>query len=196
MKAFTGWIAEKEKMGHWMVYTDGGFWREKHRGTHAMVATWVGQEISSDIDWVLVVSSFDTEIAVLENAIAWVTNHADIIDKDEVYILTDNKGVIQSFLQLQLWSSQMSTLRINIMLTELFTTHPCIKLHFAHCPSHTGVRFNEHADELASTFAEPGGIPTGLLRQHFIKDNIKEAEALWKLHSRLSTYKGQQWLAV
>jgi hypothetical protein len=90
----------------------------------------------------------------------------------------------------------MSALRINIMLTELFTTHPCIKLHFAHCPSHTGIRFNERADKLASTFAEPGGIPTGLLRQHFIEDNTKEAEALWKLHSRLSTYKGRQWLAV
>ena len=196
MKAFTGWIAEKEKMGHWMVYTDGGFWREKCRGTHAMVATRAGQEISSDVDWVLAASSFDTEIAALENAIAWITNHADIIDKDEVYILTDNKGVIQSFLQLQPRSSQMSALRISIMLTELFTTHPRIKLHFAHCPSHTGIRFNERADELASTFAEPGGIPTGLLRQHFIEDNIKEAGALWKLRSRLSTYKGRQWLAV
>ena len=161
-----------------------------------MVATWAGQEISSDVDWVLTASSFDAEITALENAIAWITNHADIIDKDEVYILTDNKGVIQSFLQLQLQSSQMSALCINIMLTELFTTHPRIKLHFAHCPSHTGIRFNERADELASTFAEPRGIPTGLLQQHFIEDNIKEAGALWKLCSRLSTYKGQQWLAV
>jgi ribonuclease HI len=196
MKAFTGWIVEKEKMGHWMVHTDGGFWREKCRGTHAMVATWAGQEISSDINWVLAALSFDAEIMALENAIAWVTNHADIIDKDEVYILTDNKGVIQSFLQLQPRSSQMSALRINIMLTELFTTHPRIKLHFAHCPSHTGVHFKERADKLASTFAESGRIPTGLLQQHFIKDNTKEAEALWKLRSRLSTYKGQQWLAV
>lgn len=161
-----------------------------------MVATRVGQEILSDVDWVLAASSLDAEITALENAIAWVTNHADIIDKDEVYILTDNKGVVRSFLQLQPRSSQMSALRINIMLTELFTTHPRIKLHFAHCPSHTGIRFKERTDKLASTFAEPGGIPTGLLRQHFIEDSTKEAEALWKLRSRLSTYKGRQWLAV
>jgi hypothetical protein len=67
MKAFTGWIAEKENMGHWVVYTDRGFWREKRRGTHAMVATRAGQEISSDVDWVLAASSFDAEIAALEN---------------------------------------------------------------------------------------------------------------------------------
>ena len=165
-------------------------------GTHAMVAMRAGQEISSDVDWVLAASSFDAKIAALENAIAWITNHAGIIDKDEVYILTDNKGVVQSFLQLQPWSSQMTSLHINLMLTELFTMQPHIKLHFAHCPSHSGVHFNECADKLASTFAEPGGIPTGLLRQHFIENNTKEVEALWQLRSRLSMYRGQQWLAV
>ena len=36
---FKGWIQQMEAENRWLIYTDGGFWKNDKRGTHAMVAT-------------------------------------------------------------------------------------------------------------------------------------------------------------
>ena len=50
---------------------------------------------------VLAASSYNAKIAALESALSWISEHIDVIDKDDIHLLIDNKSVIQSFLQMQ-----------------------------------------------------------------------------------------------
>jgi hypothetical protein len=108
-----------------------------------------------------------------------------MIDKPNIYILIDNKGIIRFFLQMQARSSQVTALRINLLLLDLFSRNPRLKLHFSHCPSYTGVPFNEKVDRLATTFNALGGIPQGSLRQHFLDDKFKVANQQWQALAHL-----------
>ena len=144
--AFKGWIHQMEAEGQWMIYTDGGFWKNDKRGTHAMVTTRGGHVIAEEAGWVPATSSFDSELAALLNAISWVADNLALITSPNIYFLIDNKSVIQSFLQMHIRSSQMTSLRINLLLADLLTRRPDLTLHFSHCPSHSKVPFNEAAD--------------------------------------------------
>ena len=175
MTAFKGWIHQREVEGQWMIYTDGGFWKNNKRGTHAMVATRGSCIIAEEAGWVPAASSFDSELAALLNVISWVVDNSALITTPDVYFLIDNKSVIQSFLQMHIRSSQMTSLHINLLLADLLARQPDIILHFSHCPSHSKVPFNEVADRLASSFVEKGGGPDVLLRQHYLDDESRKA---------------------
>ena len=86
-----------------MIYTDGGFWKEKKRGTHAYVVTRKGEVVAQDVGWVPAASSFDAEIEALLCALEWLAEHDDMVDKDDVHILIDNKGVIQYIPAIVIW---------------------------------------------------------------------------------------------
>ena len=117
--AFKGWIQQMEMEGQWMIYTNGGFWKNDKRGTHAMVATRGGCIIAKEAGWVPAASSFDSELAALLNPISWVVDNSTLITTPNIYFLINNKSVIQSFLQMHIWSSQMTSLRINLLLADL-----------------------------------------------------------------------------
>ena len=119
-----------------MIYTDSGFWKNEKRGTHAMVTTRGGHVIAKEARWVPAASSFDSELVALLNAISWVVDNSALITTPDIYFLIDNKSVIQSFLQMHIRSSQMTSLRINLLLADLLARWPDITLHFSHCPSH------------------------------------------------------------
>lgn len=95
LKGFSHWVTEMESNGAWMIYTDGGFWREKQLGSQTSVITCAGLVVSEHVKWVPEASSFDAEIAALESALDWLCTHDDMIDNHIVHFLIDNKGVIQ-----------------------------------------------------------------------------------------------------
>ena len=172
---FKGWIQQMEAEGQWLIYTNGRFWKNDKRGTHAMVATQGGRIIAKEAGWVLATSSFDSELAALLNAISWVADNLALIATPDIFFLINNKSMIQSFLQMHIHSSQMTSLRINLLLADLLARRPDITLHFSHCPSHSKVPFNDEADHLASTFIQKGGGPDILLRQHYLDDESSKA---------------------
>ena len=179
-----------------MIYTDGGFWKNDKRGTHTMVATQGGHIIAEEAGWVPAASSFNLELAALLNAISWVVDNSALITSPDIFFLIDNKSVIQSFLQMHVRSSQMTSLRINLLLADLLARQPDITLHFSHCPSHSKVPFNEAADRLASSFVKKGGGPDVLLRQHYLDDESRKASKHWKALSHFTSYRGKSWMKI
>ena len=93
-------------------------------------------------------------------------------------------------------SSQMTSLRINLLLADLLARRPDLTLHFSHCPSHSKVPFNEAADRLASTFVNKGGGPDVLLWQHFLDDESRKASKHWQALSRFTSYWGKSWMKI
>jgi ribonuclease HI len=179
-----------------MIYTDGSFWKEKKRGMHAFIATKSGAPIANNVGWVLAASSFNSEIAALLSALNWVNNNIDNIGTDEIYLLIDNKGVIQSFLSMAICSSQMMALHINLLLADLLTQRPQCRLLISHCPSHSGVRFNERIDQLTTSFVIRDSGPPIMLWQHFVNKGIQQADDNWHNQSLASSYRGRGWLQI
>ena len=177
-----------EAEGQWLIYTDGSFWKNDKRGTHAMVATQGGHAVVREAGWVPAASSFDSELAALLNAISWVVDNIALITTPDIFFLIDNKSVIQSFLQMHIRSSQMMLLRINLLLADLLARCPDITLHFSHCPSHSKVPFNNKADHLASTFIQKGSRPDILLWQHYLDNESRKASRHWQALSRFPSY--------
>ena len=88
--AFKKWIQQMEAKGQWLIYTNGGFWKNNKRGTHAMVATQGGHIIAKEAGWVLAASSFNSELAALLNAISWVVANLPLIMTPDIFFLIDN----------------------------------------------------------------------------------------------------------
>ena len=193
---FKGWIQQLEAEGQWLIYTNSGFWKNDKRGTHAMVATRGGHVIAKEAGWVPAASSFDSELVVLLNAISWVVDNLSLITTPDIFFLINNKSVIQSFLQMHIRSSQMTSLHINLLLADLLARRPDITLHFSHCPSHSKVPFNDEADCLASTFVQKGGGPDILLQQHYLDDESHKASRHWQALSRFLSYRGKSWMRI
>ena len=85
---------------------------------------------------------------------------------------------------------------INLILEDLLSRNQRLKLHFSHCPSHSGVRFNELVDRMASDFIINDPHPPIVLKQHFIDAGILKADADWRESSRLTSYRGRGWLMI
>ena len=143
-KFFQGWVHDlKAKIStlqqdnHSLLFSDGAYWSRSSRGSFAFMAyhqsTW-----HDSFDWCPAGSSFDAEIAALEEAIAWVTTRKI---PDPIFFI-DNKAVLKSFLDLNTHSSQLSSIRINILLHDFLSTTPST-ISFAYCPSHEGIAGNE-----------------------------------------------------
>ena len=196
IKCFQLWIADLEVSGHWLIYMDGGFWKEHKCSTHAAIITCAGISVTEHMDWLLAASSFDAELAALESTLAWLASHDNIVNKDDVHLLVNNKGIIQSFLQMSVRSSQATSTCINLLLLDLFERNPRIRLHFSHCPSHSGVPFNEAVDCLASNAPTSNKPPCGILWQHFLDEHMAKANKQWQALAGLPSYHGCYWLNV
>ena len=179
-----------------MIYTDGAYWMEKRKGTAAAIITRGGQVVARDADWCPAASSWDSELTALLLALEWISSHYDMINKKDVRILVDNKGVIQSFLQMDARSSQMTALRINLILADILSRDNDFRIFFSHCPSHSGVPFNEEADRMVNAFIIHEHAPRITLRQHFIDRGVQLADDDWRNSSRLSKYRGRGWMKI
>jgi ribonuclease HI len=190
------WIAAEEADGQWMIYTDGAYWDEKQCSTAAAVITRGGLVVAWDADWCPATSSWDLELTALLLMLEWVSHHLDIIDKDSICLLIDNKSVIQSFLSMDARSSQMTALCINLILADILSRNSCLRIALSHCPSHSSVRFNEEADRMVNAFIIHENTHQVTLRQHFIDRSIQLADDNWRNSSMLSKYRGRGWMKI
>lgn len=148
-----------------LIFTDGAFWAKSARASYAYTAYHNGSWHDHSF-WCLAGSSYDSELAALEEAIQWaITNHID----HPVFFI-NNKAVLTTFLDLGTHSSQMSSIRINIILHDHLSSSNNM-LSFAYCPSHVGIEGNERADKLTKTGAAMGPTnPIQMLRSNFVND--------------------------
>ncbi|KAF8695033.1 hypothetical protein AX14_001893 [Amanita brunnescens Koide BX004] len=197
-KLFAAWVRDfkkrvdsLKKAGRSLIFTDGAYWTKTSRAAYAFTV----QRGDSWLDhtfWCPAGSSYDAEIAALEEAIAWaVTNNIS----DPIFFI-DNKSVLTSFLDLGTHSSQMSSIRINIILHDYFSTTNNT-MSFAYCPSHVGIEGNERADKLTKTGAAMGpASPVKILRSNFLNSFRRDMSRHWRVLASSQTYKGRGWLPI
>ncbi|KAF8678982.1 hypothetical protein AX14_004665, partial [Amanita brunnescens Koide BX004] len=167
-----------------LIFTDGAFWAKTARASYAYTVfhnnSW--HDFSF---WCPAGSSYDSEIAALEDAIQWSINN----QIEDPIFFTDNKAVLTSFLDLNTHSSQMSSIRINILIhNHLSTTNNTFS--FAHCPSHVGIEGNERADKLTKTGAAMGpATPVRMLRSNFVNDFRRDMTRHWRILGCLSLHR-------
>lgn len=137
-----------------MLFSDGAYWSKSSRAAYAFTAfhnnAW--HDISG---WCPAGSLYDAEIAALEEAIQWAIVKCI---KDPIFFV-DNKAVLTSFLNLDMHSSQLSSIRINMLLHEYLSSSTSSTISFAYCPSHKGIEGNERADRLTKHGAAMGPTP-------------------------------------
>jgi ribonuclease HI len=191
---FMLWLKDEEAKGTTMVYTDGSFIREKHRGSYGVCISEQQRWIHDHSDWCAAASSYDSKLAALESAIQWISTHRR--HATCICIASDNKSVITSFLDMSAHSSQTSSLCINLALLDLFSANPNISIHLTHCPSHSSIPGNERADKLATI---GGGLlppPTSTLRANFLNNYVQNMDLWWKSQASMQEYRGWQWLII
>jgi len=139
-------------------------------------------------------SSYDTEIVALSMALEWLMHNQDKIRKT-LRIFIDNKGVIQGGLNMDVHSNQMESLRINLRLLHLLSKTQLEKIYLTYCPSHTGIKGNSRADDMASRTSPTIKGPV-ILKQHFTEEKRRIMNEKWRVRASTSEYRGRQWLVV
>ena len=197
-KLFDAWVRDfkrridsLKKLGRSILFSDGAYWTKTSRSSYAFTAFHNSMWHDSS-GWCPAGSSYDAELAALEEAIQWaVTNRLS----DPVFFI-DNRAVLTSFLDLDTHSSQMSSIRINTILHDYLSTTDNT-FSFAYCPSHVGIEGNERADRLTKTGATMGPtLPLKILRSNFLNDFKRDMTQHWRTLSNSQTYKGRNWLPI
>ena len=198
-KFFDSWVRDfKEKVENLkrdnrsLIFTDGAYWSKSSRAAYAFTAyhsdTW-----HDNHGWCVAGSSFDAEIAALEEAVQW----AVIRQIPNPVFFIDNKSVLLSFLDLDTHSSQTSSIRLNILLKDYLSASPDSTITFAYCPSHVGITGNERADRLTKDGAAIGPtIPLRILRSNFINGFKRDMTKHWRILAKSQSYKGRNWFPI
>ena len=147
------WLRDKENQGATMIYTDGSFMWEKQTGGYSVCISEWQTWVHDHSDWCAAASSYNSELAALESTIQWVSIHR--CHATCICIASDNKSVLSSFLDMSTHSSQTSSLCINLALPDLFAANKDISICLTHCPSHSSIPGNEHADKLTTISRSP-----------------------------------------
>ncbi|KAF8701075.1 hypothetical protein AX14_000570 [Amanita brunnescens Koide BX004] len=144
-KFFDSWVRDfKQKIealikdNRTLIFSDGAYWAKTSRASYAFTA-FHASEWHDHYGWCPAGSSFDSEIAALEEAIQW----AVVRRVPNPVFFIDNKSVLLSFLSLDTHTSQLSSIRINMLLKDYLSTTDYV-VSFAHCPSHVGITGNDH----------------------------------------------------
>ena len=170
-KLFDGWVRDlKNKItslqaaGRSMIFSDSAYWSKLSRASYAFAA-FHNSEWHDSFGWCPAGSSFDAELAAFEEALQWtITQNIH----DPIFFI-DNKSVLTSFLDLDTHSSQLASIRINLILHDFLSTTTST-LSFAYCPSHVGIEGNERADRLTKKGAAIGPTsPLKILRSNFLQ---------------------------
>ncbi|KAF8702623.1 hypothetical protein AX14_014398 [Amanita brunnescens Koide BX004] len=199
-KFFDGWVRQlKSKIDQLIcdnrsiIFSDGAFWSKLSRASYAFTAhhnnSW-----HDTSGWRPAGSSFDAEITALEEAIQWAIVRCI---PDPIFFI-DNKSVLTSFLDLNTHSSQMSSIRINILLHDYLSTMPSSStISFAFCPSHVGITGNERADKLTKTGTALGpATPIKILWSNFLAEFKRDMNKHWRVLAKSQTYKGHGWIPI
>ncbi|KAF8700601.1 hypothetical protein AX14_000647 [Amanita brunnescens Koide BX004] len=197
-KLFDGWVRDFKvrikslvDSGRSLIFSDGAYWAKTSRASYAFTAFHQNSWHDSS-GWCPAGSSFDAELAALEEAIQW----AAIQRIPHPIFFIDNKAVLLSFLNLDAHSSQMASIRINLILHDYLSTSD-FDLSFAYCPSHVGIEGNERADRLTKESAALGPtIPIRILRSNFLNEFKREMSRHWRILAKSQTYKGRGWLPI
>ncbi len=145
---YTSWLDTISNSDNIVIYTDGSFWRHKQTGAVAYAASINKRFIHESTFPCPAASSFDAELSAVHAALDWLTS----IDKPtpHIYLLIDNIACLQSCLNTDIKTNQMSAIRINILMRHIFETTKAT-VHLCYCPSHVGIEGNEKADQLANS---------------------------------------------
>ena len=197
-KLFDPWVRDlKSKINTLMnenrsiIFSNGAFWSKSAQASYAFTA-YHNSSWHDIAGWCPAGSSFDAEIAALEEAVQWV-----VIQRiSNPIFFIDNKSVLTSFLNLDTHSSQMASIRINILLHDFLSTTPS-SISFAYCPSHVGIAGNERADKLTKEGAALGPtIPIKILRSNFLGEFKRDMSRHWRIVAKSQTYKGSGWIPI
>ena len=127
-----------------IVYTDSVFHHSDYKAASAFTVA-QGSSWYDQYDWCPAASSFDAELRAIEAALEHVitrTTHSHVI------LFIDNKAAANSLFDFNVKSSQMSVVRVNLLLSAWLAegSHRTLTVRFA--PSHQGIDGNERADQL------------------------------------------------
>ena len=175
-----------------LIFTDGAYWNQSARGTYSFTVYHRGSWLDF-FNWCPAGSSFDAEIAAIEEAVQWsCINHLS----DPVFFI-DNKAALGSFLDTRVRSSQMASIRICEILKDRLTFDPNVRFSFRYCPSHSGIEGNDCADLLTKRGAALAPTPPPrILLSNFVNDYTKCMTTHWRTLFASSSFKGQQWLPL
>ena len=175
------------------IYTDGAFHHHDYKAAFAFTILQNGAW-HDQYDWCPAASSFDAELRAIEAALAYATTRTHC---NHVTLFIDNKAAANSLFNFDVKSSQLSIVRINILLDAWLSENLQRSLTVRFTPSHEGIVGNERADQL--TKAGLGLCPTNpplILRSHFLSIHKRHAERDWQRRWKDATYRGSQWLPV
>ena len=175
------------------IYTDGAFHHNDYKAAFAFTifqkGTWYDH-----YDWCPAASSFDAELRAIEAALAHLTTR---IHCDRVTLFIDNKAAANSLFNFDVKSSQLSVVRINMLLSAWLSDNSNRSLAIRFTPSHQGIDGNERADELTKAGLRlcPTNPPL-ILRSHFLSLYRRRTEHDWQRRWKDVTYRGSQWLPI
>ena len=197
--SFKAWVRdlkqEIEQMHHEphnvAVYTDGAFHHDDYKAAFAFTilqnGAWYDQ-----YDWCPAASSFDAELRAIEAALA----HVIIKNLGTcITLFIDNKAAANYLFNYDVKSSQLSVVRINMLLDAWFSENPQRSLVIQFAPSHQGIAGNERADELTTAGLRlcPTN-PPQILRSHFLSQHRRCAEHDWQQRWKDTTYRPHRFL--
>ena len=175
------------------IYTDGAFHHNDYKAAFAFTIFQNGLW-NDQYDWCPAASSFDAELRAIESALAHITTRTACT---HVTLFIDNKAAANALFNFNVKSSQMSVIRINMLLNAWFSDDPLRSLAVRFTPSHEGIIGNERADELTKAGLRlcPTNPPL-ILRSHFLSQHKRRAEHDWMQRWKDVTYRGSQWLPI
>ena len=175
------------------IYTDGAFHHEDYKAAFAFTVfqndTWHDQ-----YGWCPAASSFDAKLRAIEAALAHLATRTPY---NRATLFIDNKAAANSLFNFDVKSSQMSVIRINMLLSTWFSENSARSLTIRFTPSHQGIAGNERADGLTKAGLRlcPTNPPL-ILRSHFLSLHKRRAEHDWQQRWKDITYRGSQWLPI
>ena len=202
-KTFKAWVENLQRElqelqqvpGSLTIYTDGAYHHGDQRAAYAYAAITPGSDSWQDsYGWCPAASSFDAEMRAIKAAIEYATTRATAA---KVSLIIDNKAAANSLFNFDIKSSQMSVVRINMLLRAWLSQDTSRYLTIRFAPSHHGIPGNERADRLtkAGLALCPMNPPT-ILWSHFIGTHKREAKQEWQCLFQDPTYRGSQWLPI
>ncbi|KAF8663528.1 hypothetical protein AX14_006975, partial [Amanita brunnescens Koide BX004] len=176
-----------------VIYTDGAFHHSDYKAAFAF--TICQDDLWHDqYDWCPAASSFDAELRAIEAALAHLTTRTLC---NRAILFVDNKAAASSLFNFGVKSSQMSIIRINMLLDAWLSANSERTLAVRFTPSHQGIVGNKQADELTKAGLRlcPTN-PPRILRSHFLSMHKRRAEHDWQQRWKDITYRGSQWLPI
>ena len=199
--AFKAWVRDLKQEIHQkhddprnvVVYTDGAFHHSNFRAAFAFTVSQDGSWYDHH-GWCPAASSFDAKLRAIEAALEHITTRTA---HSRIIIFINNKAAANSIFDFNVKSSQMSVVRINMLLSSWFLESPHRTLTIRFAPSHQGIDGNERANQLTKTGLGLCPMnPPQVLRSHFLSQHRRRAEHDWQRRWKDITYRGSQWLPI